>query len=127
MNNVLRAETRPTPRPAKNRPAMNKGCRVAAVCRITPRLKTRPAETINPSLRPRRSPNGAAKSAPKNVPADRMETMSESSDAEMVPSELVENERSQNGMARMPEIVPRDNPSAGVNSEHDGCSYRYHI
>jgi hypothetical protein len=50
---------------------------------ITPMLKTTPAESIRPQRRPRRSPIGAAKSAPKNVPAERIDTIRESSAAEM--------------------------------------------
>ena len=79
--NVLRAETRPTPYPAKKRPAMKSGCVVAAVWRMTPRLKTRPAEAIKPQRRPSRSPKGAAVKAPKKVPAERIDTISESWDA----------------------------------------------
>ncbi|KAK0935416.1 hypothetical protein LTS01_026164, partial [Friedmanniomyces endolithicus] len=59
---------------------MNIGCDDEAVCKITPRLNTIPHEEIKPSLRPTESANGAASSAPKKVPADRMDTMSDSWD-----------------------------------------------
>lgn len=88
---LLKAEMRPTPKPAKKRPAMNKGCRVDIVCRITPKLKTRPTDTMRPILRPSKSPNGAAVRAPKKVPADKIETMSESWEAVMLKSGSVEN------------------------------------
>jgi hypothetical protein len=71
---ILKAEIKPTPRPAKKRPARKMGIPVAAVCRMTPRLNTW-AEAIRPQRRPIRSPMGAAPRAPKNVPAERMETM----------------------------------------------------
>jgi hypothetical protein len=45
------AEIRPTPRPAKKRPARNNGMLVATVCRTTPRLKTHVAR-IKPQRRP---------------------------------------------------------------------------
>lgn len=67
------ADTRPTPRPAKNLPAMNIGGAVDAVCKMTPRLKTAPAAAIRPHRLPRMSAKGAANKAPKNVPADRMD------------------------------------------------------
>lgn len=75
---ILRAEIRPTPYPAKKRPAMKSSCVVEAVCRTTPRLKTRPAEAIKPQRLPSKSPKGAAVRAPKKVPAERMETIKES-------------------------------------------------
>lgn len=65
-----------------------------------------PVAAMRPILRPSRSPNGEADRAPKKVPADRMETIRESSDAESLPSGEVENCFSQYGMARIPEMVP---------------------
>jgi hypothetical protein len=72
--NLLKAEMRPTPKPAKNLPATNNGMAVAAVWRMTPKVKT-PVDAIKPHLRPRISPIGAALRAPKKVPAERMETI----------------------------------------------------
>jgi hypothetical protein len=110
QRHLLNAEIRPTPKPAKKRPAMKRGCSVDAVCRITPKLKTMPAETIRPKRRPRRSPNGAAVSAPKNVPADKMDTIREFCDAGSIglPSASLTSEKfsSQYGMANIPEMVP---------------------
>jgi hypothetical protein len=97
---------RPTPYPAKKRPAMNSGCDVEAVCRITPRLNTRPAETMSPIRLPSKSPNGAAVKAPKKVPAERIETIRESWAAVMLRSGSVENCCFQYLMAMMPLIVP---------------------
>lgn len=83
---------------------------VAAVCKATPNIKTT-VEAIKPSRRPIISATGAAVSAPKNVPADRIDTIRE--DCEVVMFRLpelslkpVENSRSQKFMARMPPIVP---------------------
>jgi hypothetical protein len=67
-SDLLSAEINPTPRPAKKRPAMNKGWLVDMVCRITPRLNTTPTDTMRPMRRPSISPKGAAARAPKNVP-----------------------------------------------------------
>jgi hypothetical protein len=72
------ADIRPTPRPAKNRPTMNIGRSVEAVCKMRPRLKTSPAEAIRPHLRPIISAIGAARRAPKKVPADKIDTIKES-------------------------------------------------
>jgi hypothetical protein len=65
---ILIAEIRPTPKPAKKRPAMKRGWLVDAVWRITPKLKTRPTEAMRPHRRPRKSAKGAAARAPKKVP-----------------------------------------------------------
>lgn len=46
----------------------------AAVCSVTPRMKTAFA-AMRPHRRPILSAAGAAKSAPKKVPAERMETI----------------------------------------------------
>lgn len=72
--NKLKAEMRPTPKPAKNRPATNNGMAVAAVWRMTPNVKT-PVDAIKPHRRPTISPIGAALRAPKKVPAERMDTI----------------------------------------------------
>ncbi len=74
--NILRADTNPTPRPAKKRPATNRGRWVAAVCKMTPKINT-PQETIRDHLLPSLSAIGAAPRAPKNVPAERIETTSD--------------------------------------------------
>jgi hypothetical protein len=73
---LLKADTRPTPKPAKKRPATNMGNLVAAVCKITPKLNTQ-QDAIKAKRRPIRSATGAAPSAPKNVPADKIETTSD--------------------------------------------------
>jgi hypothetical protein len=65
---------RPTPKPAKKRPARNMGIAVAIVWRTTPRLKTQ-VEIIKAGRRPRKSARRGDARAPKKVPADRMETM----------------------------------------------------
>jgi hypothetical protein len=108
---LLIAETRPTPSPAKKRPAMNRGCDVDAVCRMTPKLKTKPIAVKRPILRPRISAHGAARSAPKKVPAERIDTMSESSLAVSFPSGCVEKDLNQYFMPRIPEIVPVSYPN----------------
>jgi len=72
--NILNAETRPTPNPAKNLPAVNIGISVAAVCKMTPNAKTQD-ETIRAQRLPSRSAKGAAAKAPKKVPAERIETI----------------------------------------------------
>jgi tetrahydromethanopterin S-methyltransferase subunit F len=107
---LLIAEIKPTPKPAKNRPATKSGMAVAAVCKATPNIKTT-VEAIKPSRRPIASATGAAVSAPKKVPAERIDTIVEDCEAVMLRSpELslkpVENSRSQYFMARMPPIVP---------------------
>jgi hypothetical protein len=58
---------------------MNTGCVVETVCKITPRLKTIPDAVNRPQRRPKRSANGAARRAPRNLPPVRIDTMSESS------------------------------------------------
>ena len=97
----------PTPRPAKKRPAMNTGIAVDAVCTMTPNVKI-PVLKIMAQRRPSISANGAEKRAPKKVPADRIETISDCwavvtlggpSVGSMYP---VEKFYRQYGMARMP-------------------------
>lgn len=72
----------PTPKPAKNRPATNMGISVAAVWRMTPKVNTM-VDTIRPRRRPKKSPAGAAVRAPKKVPAESSETISEDCEAVM--------------------------------------------
>ena len=108
---LLVAERRPTPRPAKNRPATNSGILVAAVWRITPNEKTTVLR-IMARRRPKKSAIGAAKRAPKKVPAESRETIME--DWEEVTSgrpslgltNPVENISRHFFMARIPLIVP---------------------
>lgn len=76
---LLRAEIRPTPRPAKKRPARNRGTPVAAVCSTTPKIKTK-EDTISANRRPIVSPSAGLERDPKKVPAERMDTMAEDSD-----------------------------------------------
>jgi len=70
---ILRAETRPTPKPAKKRPARNRSRLVEATWRMTPRLNIQ-QETIKDQRRPILSAIKGENRAPKNVPAERMET-----------------------------------------------------
>lgn len=74
--NILVAERRPTPIPAKNRPATKSGIALAAVWRITPKENTQ-LLIIIASRRPKISATGAANSAPKKVPAESRETIIE--------------------------------------------------
>lgn len=108
--NLLIAEINPTPNPAKKRPAKNSGMVVAAVCRITPRINTN-EEAIKPMRRPMASATGAAVSAPKKVPAERIETIVADCDAvtsrwPLLFTKPVEKVSCQKGIARMPLIVP---------------------
>ena len=66
-------ETIPTPQPAKTRPTTKRGMAEEAVCMAIPAKKMRTARTMD-HLLPRISAAGAAKRAPKKVPADRTET-----------------------------------------------------
>ena len=77
---LLVADMRPTPNPAKNRPARKRGMLTAAVCRMTPKINTND-DRIRPKRRPAQSARGAAPRAPKKVPADRMETIVADCDA----------------------------------------------
>ena len=72
-------ETIPTPQPAKTRPTTKRGRAEAAVCMATPAEKMRTARTMD-HLLPRKSAVGAAKRAPKKVPAGKMETTRDCSD-----------------------------------------------
>jgi hypothetical protein len=109
--NILKADINPTPRPAKKRPATKSGIATEAVCKITPKLNTTRV-TISPRLLPMKSASGAAARAPKNVPADKMETIKD--DCPAVISGLfvsgflkpVENVSSHAGIAMMPPMVP---------------------
>lgn len=100
------AETSPTPKPAKNRPATKRDCPVEAVCRTTPRLKTTPAANIKPRRRPIQSAIGAARSAPKKVPADKMDTIRDSSALVTPSSPGLENVCFQYFMPIIPLMVP---------------------
>jgi len=103
-------EMRPTPDPAKNRPATNRGIADATVCKITPKQNThRVIKSAN--LLPMKSAKGAAPRAPKNVPADNIETIKD--DCPAVRAGLpftsvkpVVKVASQLGIAMMPPMVP---------------------
>lgn len=73
------AERRPTPRPAKKRPATKRGIEVEMVWRTTPKQKTK-LSMIIPHRRPTVSAIGAAPRAPKKVPAERRETIIDDSE-----------------------------------------------
>lgn len=82
---------------------------MAIVCKRTPKEKM-PTATISDIRRPSLSPNGAAKSAPKNVPALNIATICE--DCAGVKTKLlsasrdpVENCLRKAPMASMPDIV----------------------
>src|SRR3982074_2214466 len=64
----------PTPYPARKPPTTNKGMAADTVCKVTPRRKTWQGAIGRPR-RPTRSGAGAAESAPKKVPAERMDTI----------------------------------------------------
>ena len=68
------AEMRPTPIPAKKRPALKRGREVAAVCMATPKLKIQQAEK-SPHFLPILSAKRGEDRAPKKVPTERMETI----------------------------------------------------
>lgn len=74
---------RPTPRPAKKRPARKSGSATAAVWKMTPRVKTR-VDMMSARRRPILSAKKGEARAPKKVPADRMETMADCWDGEML-------------------------------------------
>lgn len=78
---VPSAEIKPTPTPAKKRPARNSGRDVAAVWKTTPTLKIQ-HDTMRPQRRPMLSPSNGDARAPKKVPADRIETTAEVSEGE---------------------------------------------
>ena len=69
---LLVLKRRTTPSPAINRPTTNVAQRVSS-CKPTPRQNIKQDATI-PHLRPTISPIGNAKSAPKKVPAERIDT-----------------------------------------------------
>jgi hypothetical protein len=62
--------------PAKNLPATNRGMSVEIVCKMTPNVKT-PVLNIIAHRRPSVSARGADNRAPKKVPAERIETISD--------------------------------------------------
>ena len=61
-----------TPNPAITRPT-TKVAQLVSSCKPTPRQKTT-HDATSPHLRPTMSPIGNARSAPKKVPAERMDT-----------------------------------------------------
>ena len=69
----INIDTIPTPRPAKTRPTTKRAKALAPACIATPTKKTMTPRTTDHRL-PRKSANGAAIKAPKNVPADKIET-----------------------------------------------------
>lgn len=84
---LLRAEIKPTPKPAKKRPARNMGIAVEMVWSTTPRLKTQ-VEIMRAGRRPKKSANRGEARAPKKVPAERMDTMDDSCEVVMSSSPL---------------------------------------
>ena len=102
-------ETIPTPKPAKTRPTTNRGRAVAAVCMATPAQKMMTARTTDHRL-PRKSAVGAASRAPKNVPADKMETTRDCWDEVMAQTPVVglgfPKTHNQSFMVWIPEITP---------------------
>lgn len=76
MYRMMMAETNPTPRPAMRRPGTSRETDVEATCRMTPSEKMmHPAMMVD--RRPIQSATEPAINAPKKVPADRMDTMSD--------------------------------------------------
>jgi hypothetical protein len=74
MYRMMIADTKPTPIPAMRRPGTSKPTVVEATCRVTPTEKTRqPAMIVE--RRPHQSARDPAKSAPKKVPAERMDVI----------------------------------------------------
>jgi hypothetical protein len=108
---LLNAEIRPTPNPAKKRPATKRGIEDEAVCNITPKQNTTRL-TISASLLPRKSARGAAARAPKKVPADKIDTIREYCAAVISGRPVagflypVENVCNHSGIAIIPPIVP---------------------
>ena len=72
LHKVQQTALHTTPIPAINRPTIKDGQWVSS-CKPMPREKIMHDATI-PHLRPTMSPIGNAKSAPKKVPAERMDT-----------------------------------------------------
>ena len=81
MSMVPETSPHTTPIPAITRPATNVAQWVSS-CKPTPRQKIMHDATI-PHLRPTMSPIGNAKSAPKKVPAERMDTCQAKVNAKM--------------------------------------------
>lgn len=73
---MLTALTNPTPTPAIKRPTTMRGTEVEATWRMTPTEKT-PHPVMIVVRRPIQSARAPAKRAPKKVPAERMETISD--------------------------------------------------
>jgi hypothetical protein len=105
----INMETIPTPKPAKTRPTAKRGIAEAAACMATPAEKIRTARTTD-HLLPRKSAAGAAKRAPKNVPADKMETTRDCSDEVMAHTPVVglglPKTHNQLFMVWIPEMTP---------------------
>jgi hypothetical protein len=74
MYRMMMAETKPTPIPAIRRPGTRSATVVDATCNATPREKTAQPRMIV-VRRPNQSAREPAISAPKKVPAERMETI----------------------------------------------------
>ena len=102
-------ETIPTPQPAKTRPTAKRGRAEAAVCMATPAEKMRTARTTD-HLLPRKSAAGAAKRAPKKVPADKIETTRDCWDEVMahtpVTGSSLPNVHNQFSIVWIPEMLP---------------------
>ena len=105
----INMETIPTPKPAKTRPTTKRGIAEAAACIATPAEKMMTARTTD-HLLPRISAEGAARRAPKKVPADKMETMRDCWDEVMAqtPAVLVGLPKTHNQffMVWTPEMTP---------------------
>jgi hypothetical protein len=110
IKHILRAEIRPTPNPAKKRPARKRSRPVEATWRMTPKMKTKD-EATSDRRRPMLSASKGDARAPKKVPAERMETTAEDWSGEMLGLPLVsvypvEKSFCQKVISRIPEIVP---------------------
>ena len=77
---MMVAETKPTPKPATKRPATIRPRPVEAVCKMTPMMKiAHPTMTV--VRRPIQSARSPARTAPKKVPADRIDVIKDLSEA----------------------------------------------
>lgn len=73
---MITADTNPTPTPATKRPDTSSASPVDATCSATPAPNT-PHPRITVARRPTQSPSTPAPSAPQNVPADRIDVISD--------------------------------------------------
>lgn len=110
MHHSPKAKSKPTPRPAKNLPAVKRGIWTKIICIKTPTLKTQ-LDMMRPHRRPSLSASKGEAKAPKKVPNERIDTMREDCVGLMVrcPSTSVypvEKFRCQYFMAMMPPMVP---------------------